>query len=254
MFVRNEKGLYLPEWLETRPTAIDLFAGCGGFSLGFMTGGFQVLAALDNDGPSLVTYMMNLGTYPCEIHFVNEEDKVNAEKALEKASKNGGNFRSGSGWISRHPHVPGVGHFWLGDIRKVTGAEILDTIGLKVGEVDCIMGGPPCQGFSVSGKRQVMDPRNSLVFEFCRMIIEIKPKMFVFENVPGILSMVTQEGVPVVDAICRVLEDGGFAPFKALKKSLLNSSGAGAALKSGHSVDEKRKEDGEEKEVEMALF
>lgn len=56
------------------------------------------------------------------------------------------------------------------------------------GEVDLIAGGPPCQGFSHIGKRQLDDPRNSLVFEYVRIIKDIQPKYFIFENVPGIAS------------------------------------------------------------------
>lgn len=52
------------------------------------------------------------------------------------------------------------------------------------------------------------------------MILEIQPKTFVMENVPGILSMVTPEGVPVIDAFCRVIADGGFSTYDALRRSL----------------------------------
>ena len=83
------------------------------------------------------------------------------------------------------------------------------------------MGGPPCQGFSTAGKRQVMDPRNSLVFEFVRLVCEMQPKTMVFENVPGILDMVTPEGVPVVDQMCRLLEEGDFGPYETLRKAML---------------------------------
>ena len=55
-------------------------------------------------------------------------------------------------------------------------------------DVDLIAGGPPCQGFSHIGKRQLDDPRNSLVFEYVRFIKDINPKYFIFENVPGIAS------------------------------------------------------------------
>jgi len=54
--------------------------------------------------------------------------------------------------------------------------------------VDVIIGGPPCQGFSQIGKRQLDDPRNRLVFEYVRFVKEFKPSYFVFENVPGIMS------------------------------------------------------------------
>ena len=55
-------------------------------------------------------------------------------------------------------------------------------------DIDLIAGGPPCQGFSHMGKRQLGDPRNKLVFEYVRIVLEIKPKYFIFENVPGILT------------------------------------------------------------------
>jgi DNA (cytosine-5)-methyltransferase 1 len=51
---------------------------------------------------------------------------------------------------------------------------------------DVVVGGPPCQGFSQIGKRQLDDERNELVFEFCRAIEALRPKYFVFENVPGL--------------------------------------------------------------------
>ena len=53
--------------------------------------------------------------------------------------------------------------------------------------VDVIVGGPPCQGFSQIGKRQLDDPRNSLVFEYLRIVRDIRPKYFVFENVKGMI-------------------------------------------------------------------
>ncbi|MTF39222.1 DNA cytosine methyltransferase [Cyanobacterium aponinum] len=56
----------------------------------------------------------------------------------------------------------------------------------SIDEVDLIAGGPPCQGFSLMGKRQLDDPRNSLVFEYVRVIRDLQPKYFIFENVPGI--------------------------------------------------------------------
>src|SRR6185295_1490234 len=106
--------------------------------------------------------------------------------------------------INQRPaHGLGCEHFWIADARTITGKEILDTLGMQRGEVDCVFGGPPCQGFSFCGRRNVLDPRNSLVFEFLRLVIEIHPKAVVFENVPGMMSMTTPEGIPVVDAMCR---------------------------------------------------
>lgn len=74
------------------------------------------------------------------------------------------------------------------DIAKLSSQKLLNKIknkGFKT-NIDLIAGGPPCQGFSQMGKRQLDDPRNQLVFEYLRIISEIKPKYFIFENVPGI--------------------------------------------------------------------
>ncbi|MBD1936955.1 DNA cytosine methyltransferase [Microcoleus sp. FACHB-68] len=53
-------------------------------------------------------------------------------------------------------------------------------------EIDVVFGGPPCQGFSLIGKRALDDPRNSLVFHFLRLVLDLKPKYFVMENVRGL--------------------------------------------------------------------
>jgi len=76
------------------------------------------------------------------------------------------------------------------DISRLTSEELLQSVEEKgfSREIDLIAGGPPCQGFSHIGKRQLDDPRNSLVFEYVRIIKEVKPKYFIFENVPGISS------------------------------------------------------------------
>lgn len=236
-------GLWLPERIAKRPTAVDLFCGCGGMSLGFIQAGWEVVAGVDSDPDCMLTYLYNLGAEPCEIHYVTPEDRARAEKAAGREHRTQARRgEEGFDLTTRNPsrpELPGVGHFWLGDARLIKGQDILDALGLEVGEIDCVCGGPPCQGFSIAGKREVMDPRNSLVFEFARLVLEMRPKTLLFENVPGILSMVTPEGLPVVDELCRVLEDGGFGTVDALKRSLLSTSGAGAALLS--QPTEKRK-------------
>lgn len=237
-FHRHRSGLFLP--YKRRPTCIDFFCGCGGFSLGFMQAGFEVVAAVDHDATALMTYMINLGSYPIDIHYIEPSDKERLNKVVEnslgrqkKAKKNLYSLQvSGSGMISNCPELVPVKNVWMGDVRKLSGQDILKALNMKKGEIDCVCGGPPCQGYSTSGKRDILDPRNSLIFDYARLILEIDPKTFVMENVPGILSMVTPEGIPVVDAFCRILADGGFGGFNALKKTLLNTAGAGAALKS----------------------
>lgn len=76
-----------------------------------------------------------------------------------------------------------------GDVRAITSEQIGDALArYGVTDLDVIVGGPPCQGFSLMGKRQIDDPRNDLVYEYLRVVGEIRPKYFVFENVPGIVK------------------------------------------------------------------
>lgn len=71
------------------------------------------------------------------------------------------------------------------DITKITGQEIRENSDIKNQEIAVVFGGPPCQGFSMMGKRLLDDPRNSLVFHFIRLIDELNPQYFVMENVKG---------------------------------------------------------------------
>lgn len=79
------------------------------------------------------------------------------------------------------PDVP----VWHKSVTDVTGKQIMDFTGIKWGELDVFDGSPPCQGFSTAGKRQVTDPRNDLFMQYCRLISELGPKVFVMENVSG---------------------------------------------------------------------
>lgn len=74
------------------------------------------------------------------------------------------------------------------DISKLTGKSLLNHAGLEEGELDGLVGGPPCQGFSTMGSRDVLDPRNDLFVKFFKLVKETKPKFFVAENVLGILN------------------------------------------------------------------
>lgn len=75
------------------------------------------------------------------------------------------------------------------DITKISTHDILSKTGLTKDDVDVIIGGPPCQGFSLSGKRMLDDPRNKLYKSFVEIVGEIKPKVFVMENVPGLIRL-----------------------------------------------------------------
>jgi len=74
------------------------------------------------------------------------------------------------------------------DVAQLRGSEIRKKSAIGGREIDVVISGSPCQGFSMMGKRDVDDPRNSLIFHFQRLVLELKPKFFVMENVPGIAS------------------------------------------------------------------
>ena len=71
--------------------------------------------------------------------------------------------------------------------------------------IDIIVGGPPCQGFSMAGRRDNNDPRNSLFMEYVKYLDFFQPNMFLFENVMGILSMKTQDDKKSIDIIMEQL-------------------------------------------------
>ncbi|MDW9463586.1 DNA (cytosine-5-)-methyltransferase [Sinorhizobium meliloti] len=128
------------ETVETRPIAIDLFAGAGGMSLGFEQAGFEVAAAVEID------------PIHCAAHKFNFPNTVVIPKS----------------------------------VSDLSGAEIRQLAGLGDRVIDCVFGGPPCQGFSLIGQRVLEDPRNSLVMDFVRLVSELDATTFVFENVKGL--------------------------------------------------------------------
>jgi DNA (cytosine-5)-methyltransferase 1 len=238
-WAERPSGLVVPEtYARPWPIGVDLFAGCGGFSLGMHQGGFHVVAAVEMDFAAAITYIVNLARPGVRIHFDTPEREQAFADYLEdhmglldgpKAKKKARVVEptvAGSGWISGQPDSEaGCEHFWIADARTLTGEAILSVLGLKKGDVDCVFGGPPCQGFSYIGKRDQTDPRNSLVFEFVRLVLEIRPKTMCMENVPGLLTMTTPEGFLVVDVICQTLEKGGFGTYDALRRALTGEPG-----------------------------
>ena len=81
------------------------------------------------------------------------------------------------------PNIP----FIHKDVRLLTSDEILISTGGK--KPDVIIGGPPCQGFSVMGDKNSGDPRNTLFESYIRIVDDLQPKAFVFENVKGVKTM-----------------------------------------------------------------
>lgn len=80
----------------------------------------------------------------------------------------------------------------IGTVKDLTvypPIEFAKKFGFKPESFDVIIGGPPCQGFSISGPRQLADPRNQLVLEFIRFVKFFRPSIFIIENVPGMIGL-----------------------------------------------------------------
>ena len=107
-----------------------------------------------------------------------------------------------------HNHNFPICNHFCGDIAEY------DVVKYTNGEtIDVVIGGPPCQGFSVAGKRDPNDPRNKMFNQFVRIVKELKPHYFVMENVPGIITM---KGGEVVSAIIEAFEEIGYTTSVAI--------------------------------------
>ncbi|HWI11893.1 MAG TPA: DNA cytosine methyltransferase, partial [Burkholderiaceae bacterium] len=131
-------------------TFIDAFAGCGGLSLGLMQAGLTGKFAIEHDSFAFATLKANL---------------------LSKASP----FKySWPRWLPKNPL----------SIASLLGEYAQELAALN-GGVDVLVGGPPCQGFSMAGRRQHDDPRNQLFAQYLRLVEIVKPKIVLIENVRG---------------------------------------------------------------------
>ncbi len=93
-----------------------------------------------------------------------------------------------------------------GCVRELTGASLLERVGASTPSL--VAGGPPCQGFTSAGARRCDDLRNTLVGQFARLVVEVQPRWFMFENVEGMLT--ASGGDFVIDLLDGVL-DGGYS-------------------------------------------
>jgi len=100
--------------------------------------------------------------------------------------------------------------FYFGKIQDIDPNSIRAELGLKEGELDCLVGGPPCQGFSTKGNMILDDPRNQLFRYFIKYVNIFKPKIVLIENVPPILTLGKNS---FRDEICNLFEEGGYKTF-----------------------------------------
>ncbi|KAB8330335.1 DNA cytosine methyltransferase [Scytonema tolypothrichoides VB-61278] len=89
-------------------------------------------------------------------------------------------------------------HIFCKSVVDITGVEIRRNSSIGDREIDVVFGGPPCQGFSLMGKRIFDDPRNSLIKNFINLVIELQPKFFVLENVKGMTLGKHREFISVI--------------------------------------------------------
>jgi len=145
---------------------IDLFAGAGGFGLGFKLAGYNKQISLEIDDWAVETLVAN----STEEELVLQDD-IRVYQNLTEV----------------HQYI--------------------------AGKVDVIIGGPPCQGFSYSGPsvKDPNDPRNTLFIEFARWVAHFQPKIFVMENVTGLLHRKNANGDKVIEIIRRTFSDIGYS-------------------------------------------
>jgi len=145
---------------------VDLFAGCGGLSLGLENAGFSPIFVNELNNDALESYLINRETkYPLlrdkRFHINNVKDLVTEKNRISQLSKD---------FLVEH------------------------NIDINNGDIDLLVGGPPCQGFSGIGHRRSYSvdkkqlPSNHLFQDMAWIISQLKPKIFLFENVRGLLS------------------------------------------------------------------
>ncbi|MBI5768447.1 MAG: DNA cytosine methyltransferase [Verrucomicrobia bacterium] len=160
-------------------TLVDLFAGVGGFSLGFLRAGASNSA------------------FTFDHRLLADSDKT-AAFTFKK------NF----------PHIP----YWPIDLARADSDELLRHARVQRRELDFLIGGPPCQGFSPNGKRWLEDNRNKLLTRFIELALKIQPRCAIIENVPTALSAYERQ--------FRVQLQEAF-PGYVVKTAILNASAYG---------------------------
>lgn len=108
------------------------------------------------------------------------------------------------------------------DLSQADGEDILAETSLEKGDVDVVIGGPPCQGFSVMGNRDKDDERNGLLLHFARQVVDIAPRYFVMENVKGLNS---GDAKDYLERFEETLDSAGFGIVEPLK--VLNAKNYG---------------------------
>ena len=161
---------------------IDLFAGAGGLSEGFINAGFRPIAHIEMNKDACDTLKTRLA-----YHWLKSNNQIKEYNSYLLASDR----KKENLWKKIPTSI--INSVINNEISKATLSDIFKKTDdlLNGKKVDLIIGGPPCQAYSVVGRaRKDMknDPRNYLYKHYIKFLVKYNPKMFVFENVPGILS------------------------------------------------------------------
>jgi len=176
-------------------TFIDLFAGAGGLSEGFVRAGFTPIAHIEMDKYACET-LKTRAAY----HYLEENDKLHIYKKYLQEKKEG---ESGHKLWEQVPAtvINSVIHATIGSSTIDGIFQKVDNLKRK-NSVDLIIGGPPCQAYSIAGRARMgkdveKDPRNELYKYYVQFLQRYRPKMFVFENVLGLFT--AKKGEPFKD-------------------------------------------------------
>lgn len=186
-------------------TFIDLFAGAGGLSEGFIRAGFTPIVHIEMDKSACDTLRTRTA-----YHYLRQHGKLDIYKEylLHKKEKEGGHDL----WNKVPKHV--INSVLQRTIGAETIDEIFETVDRLKGnkQVDVIIGGPPCQAYSIVGRARMGekvldDPRNDLYKYYVMFLERYSPQMFVFENVLGIYT--AKDGGPIRD-LQKLVEGAGY--------------------------------------------
>lgn len=134
----------------------------------------QMLAPRDSDSPTVISTFAGGGGSSAGYHMAGFNELLAVEWDNNAVQTLRLNF----------PHLD----VYHGDIAQLSVDEVMSRTGLKPGELDVLDGSPPCQGFSTAGKRIMDDERNQLFREYVRLLRGLRPKVFVMENVSGMVK------------------------------------------------------------------
>ena len=148
---------------------VDLFSGCGGLSLGLKRAGLQPRFAVERSPIAALTYAFNF-------HADAYSDEELSEAVTLGKLQESSDVQAMCDGIRRGTVVSDITELLA---QMATGA-------LSVGHADVVVGGPPCQGFSLAGRRDLQDPRNRLPLAFFEFVRLTQPRAVVMENVEGI--------------------------------------------------------------------